>query len=197
MFSENRSELAIPVVGFLLLGLATLFVAISVFSAKLDNNLGQIDTMAFWWIGILLALVAFFALSKAYIIEGVLFGIFAVFLVVYSDTLTGNMNQLVVLGIALGVVAAILAFMSYRVGDLMVLIMALLTILTFIFVLFIKNVDSFAFIAAGVGFLLVSAVAFISAVLEWLFVQDVAMDLADYMYGDDDEECGCGCEAEE
>ena len=199
MFSENRSELAIPVVGFLLLGFATLFAAVSIFNAKWDffENIGVVDPKAFLALGMLLAVVAFFAFAKAYMIEGTAFGMFAVFLGVYYVAGTAGIYQLAVLALALAVVAVILAIMAYRVGDLMMVIMAILSLVVFVPVMFAKNVDSGAFAVAGIGFLAVAVVALISAVLEWLFVQDVAMDYADYMYGDDDEECGCGCESEE
>ena len=199
MFSENRSELAVPVVGFLLLGFATLFAAISIFNAKWDffEGIGTIDSRAFYVLGLLLAVVAFFSLAKAYLIEGAAFGTFAVFLFVYSTVPTAGIFQLAVLALGLAVVSVIIAMMSYRVGDLMVLLIAVLSIIAFISVMFAKDADSIAFVIAGIGFLAVAVIALISAVLEWLFVQDVAMDYADYMYGDDGCECGCGCESEE
>jgi len=199
MFSENRSELAIPVVGFLLLGFATLFAAVSIFNAKWDffENIGAVDPMAFFILGVLLAVVAFFALAKAYMIEGAVFGVFAVFLAVYSIVPVDELFQLAILALGLAVVSVMIAVMSYRVGDLMVLLMAILSLIAFISVMFAKDADSIAFVVAGVGFILVAVIAFISTILEWLFVQDVAMDFADYMYGDDDEECCCGCESEE
>jgi len=199
MFSENRSELAVPVVGFLLLGFATLFAAISIFNAKWDffEGIGTIDPWAFRVLGLLLAVVAFFSLAKAYLIEGAAFGVFAVFLAVYSMVpTTDGIFQLAVLALGLAVVSVIIAMMSYRVGDLMVFLIAVLSLIAFVSVMFANDTESIAFVIAGVGLLAVAVVALISAVLEWLFVQDVAMDFADYMYGDG-EECGCGCESEE
>jgi len=204
MFSEDKGELAVPAVGFLLLGLATLFAAVAIFNAKWDlfedATILTKDMRVFYILGGLLGLAAFFAFAKAYMVEGGAFGIFAVFLFAYASLPATDMLYMIsALALALAAVALILMFMSFRVGDLMVMIIALVSIILFVSVLFAKNTDSFAFIVAGVAFLVIAVVSLITAVLEWLFVQDVALDYADYMYGDDDgcccdSDCDCGCQ---
>lgn len=198
MFSENKSELSIPVVGFLLLGFAALFAAIAVFNSEWDflsNGSPGVSVAVYAVSGLLLVIGAFFAFKQVFLIEGVMFGIFGIFLLAFGLGAAGaNLVGLGLLGFILSVLAAILAFMSYRVGDIYILLMAVFSIVAFMPLYFADGAAGVAI--SGIGMIAVAALALVYAVMDWMLVQDVASEIADYMYGDDDEEhaCGCGCE---
>lgn len=204
MFSDERSELAIPVVGFLLLGLATLFVGMSIINQKWEfmdvSAIAEPNILIV--LGGLLAVIAFFALAKAYLIEGASFGIFAILLLTMGMS-ASSLFGVTILGLMLAVIAVIVAFMSYRAGDLIVLLMSIFTIVAFISFYFldgtiVADTSTFAVILAAIGFFAVAILAIIQTLFEWMLVQDIAADFAEYMYGDVEEcGCGCGCDSEE
>ena len=193
MFSYERSELSIPIVGFLLLGFSALLLGINILNNEWDIFPPGITTASigpcYYALGILLAVVAFFAFSKLFMIEGVSFGIFAVFLFIFGSINGVIIERMAIVGLVLAIVAILLVIMSYRVGDILITIVGIASVIAFIPLLFIDSMEEIVAVTA-IGFIIVAAVSLYYAVSDWMLVQDIGFDLEDELYGD---ECGCGC----
>ena len=205
---DDKGELSVPVVGFMLVGFAALFMGI----ALLDAEWSFFDAInfetAFFIVGVLLLIAAFFSFKRAFIIEGMLYGIFGIILAAAGYLSISSIASLAVsssfLGIFAGagpialvlcVVCAMLAFMCYRIGELYILLMSVFAIVAFLPLSFVIGSQA-AVVLSAIGFFLVGAIALYYTIMDWMLVQDIAEDIADFMYGDDDE-CGCGCGCEE
>lgn len=197
MFSENKSELSIPVVGFILLGFIALFAGIVVLNSEWDflNNVsGLVNGMVFIVTGILLLLIAIKSFKQIFLIEGMAFGMMGMFMTVMGLGAVG-LTSLGLLGIALTVVAIIVAAMSYRAGDIFVVLISIFTIVAF-FPMYFAD-DAIAIAISAIGFIAIAVISLIYAIMDWMLVQDIAADIAEYMYGDDGDACGCACGCEE
>lgn len=194
MFSENKSELSIPVVGFLLLGFATLFAGIAMLNYEwgfLENIGSAVTKYMYVFSGLLLIFGSLFAFRQVFLIEGMAFAIFGMFFLIAGYTF-GPIASVGLLGFMLAVIAAILAFMSFRVGDLYLMLIGLFAMVAFIPLYFTES--NIAIAVSAIGLIAVGVISIIYALMDWMLVQDIAADLAEYMYGDDECECGCGCE---
>ncbi len=202
MFSENRSDFAVPITGFLIIAFISLFYGINALNAEFeffDDFMGTSILMIVSLFGII---VSGFALYKAYIVEGLSFGLLSIFAMVSESIIPGYGMTL---GIIFLVFFAVFAFMSYRGGLLdLAIIDALLGISAFILLGFDVNLAVPAILT-----LIAGAIALYVSVCDWMFVQDIADEYAEAMYGDDccccgdddcccdddcdDDECTCGC----
>lgn len=196
MFSENKSELSIPVVGFMLLGFAALFAGAAMLDMEwgfLNNVSSDITGAAFLAAGVLLGLAALFSFREVFLIEGMTFGVLGLFMFVLGYGTPGALalDTIGFLGFGLAVIALITAFMSFRAGDLYITFIGILTAASMSSAYF---ADSTAGIAVAGGCLIVAAViALAYALMDWMLVQDVATEIAEYMYGDEDDDHACCC----
>ena len=197
MFTYERNELAIPIIGFLLVGFAALFAGINVIDIGWITKplIGNAMGPCCFALGILLSVVSAYALSKLMMIEGVTFGIFA--LIMFGAT--AGFTGVGLLGIALSIVAFMLVFMAYRAGDLLIMIIGLASIVAFIPLLAYDTRAALA--VSAIGFFIVGAVALYYTLTDWMLVQDIEFEMEEEMYGDEcgcgcgcDDECDCGCE---
>ena len=189
MFTYERNELSIPLVGFLLVGFAAIFSGIFLLNAadiiSTDTSVVQVCSFA---LAIMLSVVSAYALSKLMLIEGVLFGIFA--LAMFCST--AGFEGIGFFGIVLVVMVAILALMAFRAGDILILMIALMSAVAFLGVSIIDSEGGM--VLSAVGFLGAGVLALYYAITDWMLIQDIEFEMADEMYGDD---CGCGCCGEE
>jgi len=204
---DDKGELSVPVVGFVLLGFTALFMGFAVLNARwdiFDTTNGSVTAVLFVS-GLLLLITALLSFKRAFIIEGMTFGMFGMLYVVAGY----GANMLTVIGVeSLGfmslvmcVVCLMIAFMSWRVGDFLIEAIAVLSILAFAPLGFAEV--GVAVGASAIGFFLISVIAMYYALNDWMLVQDIAEDYAEFLYGDDGcgcgepvegADCGCGCE---
>ena len=189
MFTNERSEIAIPIVGFMLVGFSAILVAINLIQEGWIQHY-YIETVGACCtaLGIVLAIASGYVFSKLLMLEGVMFGIFSI---VMFGTSAGMFSIIGLLGVALAIISLMLAFMAYRAGDLPVFVIGLASLIAFIPLLVFQK-DA-AILISAFGFCIVGAVALITALQEWIIIQDIEFDMEDEMYG----ECGCGCSCED
>ncbi len=179
MFSEDRSDFAVPVAGFILIGFFALLYAIvglnSEFNFTTDIGMGTIPTL----IAILEIILGAIALKKAYLTEGFSFIAFGLFV------LSINNGMSFPLGIGFLLFFAVFAYMSYRafILDLAIIngLMALSSILVFM--------TELSPAIVGVVMIVIAAIAVYVAICDWMFIQDLSEEYAEAMYG-----CDCGCD---
>jgi len=194
MFTYERNELSIPLVGFLLVGFAAIFSGIFLLNAadvfSTDTAAVQICSFA---LAIMLSAVSAYAFSKLMLLEGVLFGIFA--LAMFCST--AGFDELGFFGLVIAIMAVMLAFMALRAGDVLIMMVSLMTVVGLIG---ISVLDSDGGMVIGaVGFLGAGAFSLYYAITDWMLIQDIEFEMEDEMYGDecgceDEEICDCGCE---
>jgi len=194
---DDKGELSVPVVGFVLLGFTALFMGFAVLNARwdfFDTGVANVSAV-FFASGLLLLLTAYFSLKRAFIIEGVTFGMFGLlYIVAGSSAMTTviGVESLGFLALVLCVICLMLAFMAWRIGDFLIEAIAIISILAFAPLGFAEV--SVAIVASAIGFFLIALIALYYALNDWMLVQDIAEDYAEFLYGEDDDfECGCGC----
>ena len=210
---DDKGELLVPVVGFVLLGFAALFMGFAVMNAEWDFFLvTATSTMPVLGVsGLLLLITAFFSFKRAFMIEGMTFGIFGMLFVAAAIgvdmSVSGSVIALGFVGIVLCIIALMVAYMSHRIGDMFITLIALFSVIAMAPLGFVDH--GVAAAISGIGFVFVAFFALFYAFMDWMLVQDIAEDYADFMYGDNDccccddeecdcvseEECSCGCEA--
>ena len=196
MFTYERNELSIPLAGFLLVGFAAIFTGIFLLNAaeiiNTDTSVVQVCTFA---LAIMLSVVSAYALSKLMLIEGVLFGIFA--LAMFCST--SGFDGVGFFGIVLAIMAVLLAFMAFRAGDILILMISLMSIVAFVGAGVLDSDGGM--VLSAIGFLGAGALALYYALTDWMLIQDIEFEMEEEMYGDEcgcgcgcDDECDCGCE---
>ena len=185
MYNDDRSDFAAPIVGFLYTAYIAIMIGVIYFcgSAEIfEDNLGiNLNT----YIGVAGFVIAGFNLYKAYIPEGVTFGLVALYMFAAQGMISLSA------GVALLVLFAIAGVISFFRGyiDLTIINGALGVSAFFLFgwtgpkAVFIIGAI-LAFIAAGVSLFV--------AFCDWMFAQDVLDDIEGEFCCDDDE-CDCGC----
>ena len=195
---DDKGELSVPVVGFVLLGFTALFMGFAVLNARwdvFDTTAGSVSSVLFVS-GLLLLITAFLSFKRAFIIEGMTFGMFGMLYVVagYGANMTAviGVESLGFLSLVLCVICLMIAFMAWRIGDFLIEAIAIISILAFAPLGFAEV--AVAVVASAIGFFLIALIALYYALNDWMLVQDIAEDYAEFLYGEDgDFECGCGC----
>jgi len=196
---DDKGELSVPVVGFVLLGFTALFMGFAVVNARwdvFDTTNGSV-TAVLIASGLLLLLTAYLSFKRAFIIEGMTFGMFGLLYVVAG--FGGNMINVIgveslgFLALVLCVISIMIAFMAWRIGDFLIEAIAIISILAFAPLGFAEV--GVAVAASAIGFFLIALISLYYALNDWMLVQDIAEDYAEFLYGEDNDfECGCGCE---
>ena len=82
MFSENRSDFAVPITGFLIIAFISLFYGINALNAEFEFFDDFMGTSVLMIVSLFGIIVSGFALYKAYIVEGLSFGLLSIFAMV-------------------------------------------------------------------------------------------------------------------
>jgi hypothetical protein len=177
MRSDVKTALVAPIIGFLIVGIYYLMVGVN----RLNSEYGFFSDTGSLAIpilvcGVAMIIVAFISMFKLQMIEGLTF-LMAGIAALYVGTATvADIND--VFRLIVVVISALLVFMSYRVGDLRVMIFNILMVIAFIAAM---NTLDYSSQGPVVGIILVIAgiVALAGAMSEWVFFQDVAIDCAE------------------
>jgi hypothetical protein len=201
---DDKGELSVPIVGFVLLGFTALFMGFAVLNGRWDlfDTTGMAVGGVLFVSGLLLLLTAYLSFKRAFIIEGMTFGMFGILYLVagYGANMTTviGIESLGFLGLVLCALALMIAFMAWRIGDVLIEVIAIFTILAFAPLGFAEV--GVAVAASAIGFFFIALIAIYYALNDWMLVQDIAEDYAEFLYGDDcdcgceGDNCGCGCE---
>jgi hypothetical protein len=193
---DDKGELSVPVVGFLLIGFIALFSGFAILNARWDffDTTAASVSAVFITTGLILLITSYFSFKRAFIIEGVVFGMFGLYSAVagYGGNMTTilGIESVGFLSIILCVFALVLMFMAWRIGDRLIDLLAKLILVAFAPLGFVEL--DLAIIVSAIGFFLIALVSLYYAVNDWMLVQDIAEDYAEFVYGEED--CGCGCE---
>jgi len=200
MFSNEKSDFAVPVVGSLLLAMTLFIYGLYSINYKYDFLTTSYSISAVLFVfGILLTFFAVASLWKAYLIEGM------TFLLVGAVSLCAGMlgfqtikDDILILIVV--IIAVVVAFMSYRAGDIIILAINVLIAIASIGMLSCIEYDYV--LVFGILTLIAGMIALYASVDDWMLVQDVASEYADELFDEDecccdDEECNCGEKKEE
>lgn len=199
MVSNEKSDFAVPVIGSLLLAVTLFIYGLYSLNYKYDFLTSSYSILTVLFVfGVLLTFFAVASLWKAYLIEGMTF-----LLVGAVSLCTGilgfqNIRDDIIILIVV-ILAVVVAFMSYRAGDILILSINVLIAIASVGMLSSINFDYV--VVFGILTLVAGIIALYASVDDWMLVQDVASEYADDLYGDectcDDEECCCNDEEEE
>lgn len=197
MFTNERSDYAVPIVGYLLVAAILIFEGISAlyYGKILDNDA---DFHFLMYFSLFLVIVAFISLFKAYIVDGITFLLIGGTMFAICNLFTYyNMHIDASVDIIIGIALLVAAVMAFRAKDLLVLITDVAAgIMFFLDGIFFFNMDltAVAIIAAVFAFI-GGAMALYICVTDWMLVQDIADQYEQEMLGDDccccDDECQC------
>jgi hypothetical protein len=188
MFSDERSDYAVPVIGFILLAMATFIVGLEMLSQEYNIFPEGKSAIIIDVITVLLLIMSFVSMKKAYIVDGITQLMFALFCIVMIATDMYGTAISDVVTISIAIIFAILAFMSFRVSDYVLLLINVLGVAMVIVSLDVVGIDFV--VPFGILSLIVACLAIYVAVTDWMLVQDIAADYEDEMF-DDDDECCC------
>jgi len=191
MFSNEKSDFAVPVVGSLLLAMVLLVYGLSSINYEYDFLESYSTPIVLLVLGILLTFFASAALWKAYLIEGMTFLLIGITSICVSFLGLVDFDDILVLIVV--ITAAVIAFMSYRAGDMITLIINALIAVAFVGKLSCINYDYT--LIFGILTLIAGIIALYASMDDWMLVQDVASEYADELF-DEDDECDCGCNDE-
>ncbi|MFA6680244.1 MAG: hypothetical protein WCR96_07140 [Candidatus Methanomethylophilaceae archaeon] len=189
MFSNEKSDFAVPVVGSLLLAMILFIYGLNSINYEYDFLESSYSlSIVLLVLGILLTFFASAALWKAYLIEGMTFLLIGITSICIGFFGFG-VDDVFILVIV--IVAAVIAFMSYRAGDMITLLINILVAVAFIGTL--SGIDYDYTLIFGILTLVAGIIALYASVDDWMLVQDVASEYADDLF-DEDDECNCGCD---
>ncbi|MFA6709886.1 MAG: hypothetical protein WC067_04910 [Candidatus Methanomethylophilaceae archaeon] len=199
MFSNEKSDFAVPVIGSLLLAMTLFIYGLYSINYKYDFLTSSYSILTVLFVfSILLTFFAVASLWKAYMIEGMTF-----LLVGAISLCTGvlgfqNIRDDIIILIVV-ILAIVVAFMSYRAGDIITLSINVLVAIASVGML--SSIDYDYVVVFGILTLIAGIIALYASVDDWMLVQDVASEYADDLYGDecicDDEECCCNGKEEQ
>ncbi|MFA5453661.1 MAG: hypothetical protein WC248_08820 [Candidatus Methanomethylophilaceae archaeon] len=183
MFSNEKSDFAVPVVGSLLLAMILFIYGLNSINYEYDFLESSYSlSIVLLVLGILLTFFASAALWKAYLIEGMTFLLIGITSICIGFFGFG-VDDVFILVIV--IVAAVIAFMSYRAGDMITLLINILVAVAFIGTL--SGIDYDYTLIFGILTLVAGIIALYASVDDWMLVQDVASEYADDLFDEDDE----------
>ena len=203
MYNDDRSDFAAPIVGFLYVGFVAIMVGVYAITGCIESLRLNLDSAVFYYAGIAGFVIAGFNLYKAYIPEGVTFG-----LVAFVAFASQNLFVWTQVDINEYAFHAVSAFLAAAIALLVLFVLA--GILSFLrgyldlaiingamgaaaFFIIGWSGPKAVFIVGGIVALVAAGVALYVAFVDWMFAQDVLEDIEDDFCCDDDE-CDCGCE---
>ena len=194
MFSTERSDFGSTIAGYFLAAIALLFGALKFIDIQFDLLPDTTNYIPFQLLALLLVCAGAIALWKAYIIDGITFMI--VGLTAYAF-FVGNVPMFLV---AIAFAASATAFMSFRVGDIFVLMLNVCIAIASLIGALAAKVDFFVDnpIVSGIFLIIAAGLAGYLCLSDWMLVQDIAMDYEDEMFDGCccDDECDCGDDCE-
>ena len=177
MQSDAKIGLVAPIIGFLIGGIYLLMVGIGRLNSEYDflSDIGSLN-IPILACGVTILVVAFISMFKLQMIEGVTFFMISLAALCVGTSSVADVSDIFRLIVV--IISIILVFMSYRVGDLHIMLFNILMVIAFIAAMNSLNYDSQG-IVVGMILILGSIIALYIAVSEWMFLQDVTMDYAE------------------
>lgn len=196
MFSTERSDFWSTIAGYLFAALILIATAFGMYNTQFEWSSNNDASMLLLTVIVLCIGAGIVALWKAFILDGMTFLMVAIVGASISSD-TGPMATIVLI-----LLAALIAVMSFRVGDIYVMVLNSFVGLALVILVLMENVDVLAENTAVLGtvLLLAGVLAGYLCVSDWTLVQDISLDYEEEMFGDDgcccDGECHCGGEKE-
>ena len=194
MFSTERSDFGSTIAGYFLAAITFLFGGLQLLNNQFDI-FSNITYEPFQFLALLLVVAGAIALWKAYIIDGITFMIAG--LTAYAF-ISGNVPMFL---IAVACAASATGFMSFRVGDVFVLMLNVCVAIASLIGALAYGIDFFVDnpLISGIFMLIAGGLAGYLCISDWMLVQDIAMDFEDEMFDDCccDDDCECHCHDEE
>lgn len=191
MFYHDRSDYGAIIAGLFFMTVVALAYGAIGLVLGLDKAelIGNIDPIMDYVILIIGLIIAGFAMYKGYIVEGVTFavvGLLVMFVLEYS----------LIAGIVMVVAFLVLAYISYYVGYLDLVIFDVLMAVACVLLICIDG-ESICFTIGGIVMIIAGAISLYVCISDWKDVQDTLYEMEMAMLDMDDccdDECCCGDE---